>query len=44
MTLRCVDDNADVTFRNVPAGAVLRARARFVCATGTTAADILAHC
>lgn len=44
VTLRCVDDTADVVFRNVPAGAIIRARARFVRATGTTATDILAHC
>lgn len=44
VTLRCVDDAVDVTFRNVPSGALIRARARHVRATGTTAADILAHC
>lgn len=44
VTLRCVDDGADVVFRNVPSGALIRARARYVRATGTTAADILAHC
>lgn len=44
VTLRCVDDAADVVFRNVPSGALIRARARYVRATGTTAADILAHC
>lgn len=44
VTLRCIDDAADVVFRNVPAGAIIRARARFVRATGTTATDILAHC
>ncbi len=43
VTLRCVDDAVDVTFRNVPAGGLIRARARYVRATGTTAADILAH-
>ena len=44
ITLRCIDDTTDVVFRNLPAGAIVRARARFVRATGTTAADILAHC
>lgn len=44
VTLRCADDTADVVFRNVPSGSIIRARARFVRATGTTAADILAHC
>ena len=44
VTLRCIDDSADVVFRNVPAGSIIRARARYVRATGTTAADILAHC
>lgn len=44
VTLRCVDDEADVVFRNVPSGSLIRARARFVRATGTTALDILAHC
>ena len=43
VALRCVDDQADVVFRNVPAGGLIRARARFVRATGTTAAHILAH-
>ncbi|WP_176473186.1 spike base protein, RCAP_Rcc01079 family [Sphingomonas lenta] len=38
------DDDADVVFRNVPAGALLRVRASHVRATGTTATDILAHC
>lgn len=44
VALRCVDDATDVVFRNVPSGALIRARARYVRATGTTAADILAHC
>lgn len=43
VTLRCVGDEADVVFRNVPSGGLIRARARFVRATGTTAAGILAH-
>lgn len=41
VTLRGVDGAADVVFRNVAAGQVLDVRARFVRATGTTAADIL---
>lgn len=44
VTLRCVDDSADVTFRNVPSGGLIRARATHVRATGTTAANILAQC
>ena len=44
VTLRCIDDSSDVIFRNVPAGSVICARASHVRATGTTAADILAHC
>ena len=43
VTVRCIDDMADVTFRNVPAGGLIRARVRYVRASGTTAADILAH-
>ncbi|WP_076072087.1 spike base protein, RCAP_Rcc01079 family [Sphingomonas montana] len=43
VTLRCVDDATDVTFRNVPSGAIIRARASHVRAAGTTAADIVAH-
>ena len=44
VTVRCVDDAADVTFRNVPSGALIRARVTHVRAAGTTATDILAHC
>lgn len=44
VALRCVDDMADVVFRNVPSGSIIRARASHVRATGTTASDILAHC
>lgn len=40
--LRGVDATADVSFTNVPAGAVLAVRARHVRATGTTAANIVA--
>ncbi|HEX8484897.1 spike base protein, RCAP_Rcc01079 family [Sphingomonas sp.] len=43
VTLRCVDDAADVVFRNVPAGAIIRARASHVRAAGTTATDIVAQ-
>lgn len=43
VTLRCVDDATDVVFRNVPAGAIVRARPSHVRATGTTATDIVAQ-
>lgn len=42
LVLRGMNDSTDVTFRNVPAGSVLPYRARFVRATGTTAANIVA--
>lgn len=42
ITLRMADDSADVLLKNVAAGAVLDLQARFVRATGTTAADIVA--
>lgn len=44
VVVRCADDSEDVIFRNVPAGGIIRARAAFVRATGTTASSILAHC
>ncbi len=44
VTLRCADDSEDVIFRNVPSGGIIRARAAYVRATGTTASSILAHC
>ena len=44
VALRCVDDTADVVFKNVPSGSIVRVRAQFVRAAGTTASDILAHC
>jgi len=44
ITLRCADDGADVVFKNVPSGTVIHARAAYVRATGTTAADLVAHC
>lgn len=42
LVVRGVNDTADVTFKNVGAGSVLPIRARFVRATGTTAASIVA--
>ncbi|AKH42791.1 hypothetical protein FHS61_000564 [Altererythrobacter atlanticus] len=40
--LRCVDDGADVLFRNLSGGSILPVRAQAVRATGTTASDIVA--
>lgn len=42
ITLRLADDGADVLLKNVQSGQVLDVQARFVRATGTTAADIVA--
>lgn len=42
ITMRGVDGAADQVWKNVPAGAILPFRARYVHATGTSAADILA--
>jgi hypothetical protein len=42
LVVRGVDASADVTFRNVAAGQVLEVRARYIRATGTTAADLVA--
>jgi hypothetical protein len=42
LVARGVGGGADVTFRNVPDGAVLPFRAEFVRATGTSATDIVA--
>jgi hypothetical protein len=42
VTLRTVRGSEDVTFRNVPDGAVIDVRVIAVRATGTTAADIVA--
>jgi hypothetical protein len=39
--MRGVDDSADTTWRNVPNGALLPVRSRFIRATGTTATDII---
>jgi hypothetical protein len=41
ITLRAADSGADVVFRNVASGQILDVRARFVRASGTTAADIV---
>lgn len=42
ITMRGVDGSSDQLWKNVPAGALIPFRARFVRATGTTAADLLA--
>lgn len=42
LVMRGVNDTADATFKNLPAGSVLPFRAKFVRATGTTASAILA--
>lgn len=42
IVMRGVNAASDVTFKNVPAGSILRFRPGFVRATGTTAADLLA--
>ena len=42
LVVRGLNDVGDVTFRNLGAGSVLPFRARFVRATGTTAASIVA--
>lgn len=41
VTLRSVRGSADVTFRNIPAGATLDVRVCAVRATGTTASDLV---
>lgn len=41
VVLRSADSTQNVTFRNVPAGAILDVRVLAVKATGTTAADIV---
>lgn len=42
IVMRGINAATDVSFKNVPAGSILRFRPGFICATGTTAADILA--
>ena len=42
VTMRGKRDGVPRLWRNVPSGAVLPFRAALVCATGTTAADLLA--
>ena len=42
IAMRGLNDSADQSWRNVPAGSVLPFRAQYVRATGTTAADLLA--
>lgn len=42
ITLRGADDAADVVLKNVQSGQVLDVQARFIRASGTTAADIVA--
>ena len=42
IVMRGVNAASDVTFKNVPAGTILRFRPGFVRASGTTAADLLA--
>lgn len=42
ITMRGLNGAADQLWKNVPAGAILPFRARYVRAAGTTAADILA--
>lgn len=41
VTLLAIDNASDVTFRNVPTGAILDVRVSAIRATGTSAADIV---
>ena len=41
IVLRAAEDDADATFRSVPAGAILDVRVCAIRATGTTASDIV---
>jgi len=44
LTLRLIDDAADIIFHNVADGQILDVRADYVRATGTTAANIVGLC
>ncbi|MFV0644518.1 MAG: hypothetical protein ACK5NN_08470 [Sphingomonadaceae bacterium] len=41
IVLRSLEGDADVVFRNVPAGAILDVRVTAIRATGTTASDLV---
>ena len=41
ITLRAIDDETDVTFRNLAAGTILAVRTRAVRSSGTTATDLV---
>jgi len=43
VTLRAVDSQADVTYRNLGDGSYIAVRAQWVRATGTTATDLIAE-
>ena len=43
VTLRGVEGDADVTYRNLPNASYIAVRARFVRATGTTASNLVAE-
>ena len=43
VTLRGVGASADVTYRNLPDASYIAVRARYVRATGTTAANLIAE-
>ena len=42
ITLRAIDSSADVVLKNLSSGQLVDIRARYVRATGTTAADLVA--
>lgn len=43
VTLRGVEGDTDVTYRNLPNASYILVRARFIRATGTTATDLIAE-
>ncbi|QCI92878.1 hypothetical protein [Novosphingobium sp. EMRT-2] len=43
VTLRGVDSEEDVTYKNFPSASFIAVRAKFVRATGTTATDLIAE-